>query len=783
MAFLRQEHRDHLKTSGLTDATIDAAHIYTVEDPEKSKAMTGMDVGSGIAYCHLSTDGKRLFYQFRPDQPWTNEDGKPVKYVTRKGTTPGAYLPPIIEREKFLDASQPLWITEGCKKALSLAQEGVLCVALAGVWNWRNSKAESKRAKLHESLRNLGIEGREFIICFDSDIAGNANIQGAELQLAKLLMQAGGKVRCVRIPPGGDGKVGIDDYLLQFPEQSAKKAAIEGLYAASKAPEIKTGLTDKQMAGALRLNDRYAYVLDSDKVYDLHTGTWMTLNAFGRSRELFAKAWLDDDFRLERATYHTVQFSPGAETPENVLNTFRPERMVQYTGSPLTPQACPPQAWQLVLNLADGDEQIANHLLDKVAYIIRNPGKPITGTILKDGGTGGTGKTTFFSLVSKLCAPYSQTLSHRQMASQFNSYLANNILLTIPECKSDEDKRFLEHVLREFVLAGADLTINEKNQPERRAKSHAAWFISTNYDVAIHLPKYDRRWEVFHSERKIDPKLGEWIGDEIAKLKSDFVQEFANHLHERDLTAFNPMGIVQTAARQKMIEDSRTALETWWDECQTTHGRLPPGRIDTSEAYAMFRAWMEQEGYRHQVAQKTFTSAAPKGWYGRDHKGRRFMIPDFGQPRDTLPSADEVVAAALPSTPSSVTDGVTLVTDRDGWRGRSVTPKTTASKGDQQQRDACDGSIFNSGEGETGSMTHPPRQGVQEPKHPSDPSQASHASRSVTPPTPKAVNAYWSMKTKVAQWDGKGRLDLSPDEEAAYWAWAQAEDAEVFGTL
>lgn len=782
MAFLRQEHRDHLKTSGLTDATIDAAHIYTVEDPEKSKAMTGMEVGSGIAYCHLSTDGKRLFYQFRPDNPWQAEDGKPVKYVTRKGTTPGAYLPPIIDRAKFLDASQPIWVTEGCKKALSLAQEGVLAVALAGVWNWRNPKSEGKKAKLHDSLRNLGIEGREFVVCFDSDIAGNENIQAAEVQLAKLLMQAGGKVKCVRIPPSGDGKVGIDDYLLQFPEQAAKKAAVEGLYAAAKAPEIKTGLSEKEMEGALRLNARYAYVLDTDKVYDLRTGTWMTLSAFARGKEPYAKAWVSDHFRLDRATYTTVQFSPAAEVPPETLNLYRPERMLKYTGSRLMPQSCPPQAWDLILNLADGDAAVANHLLDKVAYIVQRPGRPITGTILKDSGTGGTGKTTFFALISRLCSPFSQTLSHRQMAGNFNSYLADNILLTIPECKSDEDRDFLEHVLREFVLAGADLTINQKHQPERRAKSHAAWFVSTNYDIAITLPKYDRRWEVFQSDRKLDPKLGEWIGNELGKLKSDFVQEFYNFLRERDLSKFIPMGILDTPARQRMIEDSRKSIEVWWDECQTERGPLPPGRITSKEAYVIYLSWMEAAGYKRPYALNRFAASAPKGWNGRSNKGGYFDVPDFGQPKgeDALPTVDEIMG-----TPT-VTDGVTDVTVGDGCADTSVTPKTAISKADQGKSDGCEGYSPQTEKREQGRMIPPPLTGFGKLGTPSQPSQPSQPSRSPSvgaslDPEDRIAELAAKLAARSARFDVVGDAvakalfakltagaPLDPEDEAAY---------------
>jgi hypothetical protein len=55
-------------------------------------------------------------YQYRPDQPRINSNGKPVKYETPFQQRNGIDVPPGIGA-KLDDPTEPLWITEGSKKA------------------------------------------------------------------------------------------------------------------------------------------------------------------------------------------------------------------------------------------------------------------------------------------------------------------------------------------------------------------------------------------------------------------------------------------------------------------------------------------------------------------------------------------------------------------------------------------------------------------------------------------------------------------------------------------
>jgi hypothetical protein len=89
-------------------------------------------------------------------------------------------FPPGIA-ERIQDRSTPIWITEGVKKGDAGACAGLAIVDLAGVCNWLRDGVPLP------DFRDLGIKGREIIICFDSDIAVNKDVHQAARDLGEWL--------------------------------------------------------------------------------------------------------------------------------------------------------------------------------------------------------------------------------------------------------------------------------------------------------------------------------------------------------------------------------------------------------------------------------------------------------------------------------------------------------------------------------------------------------------------------------------------------------------------
>src|SRR5262249_31496201 len=128
-------HLKHLRESGLTDATITAAGLYSETAPQKLAGILGWrkptkGLAPAIVFPFVDADGHNGYSRIRPDPPRRIRD-KPVKYESPKGQPNRIYLPPGVA--PILDSPQSeLLLTEGEKKSLAATQAGFSCVGLVG---------------------------------------------------------------------------------------------------------------------------------------------------------------------------------------------------------------------------------------------------------------------------------------------------------------------------------------------------------------------------------------------------------------------------------------------------------------------------------------------------------------------------------------------------------------------------------------------------------------------------------------------------------------------------
>ena len=211
-ARLQEHHLADLRASGLSDETITASGCYSGQEPTV-RELLGFGAGPGLVFPFAGTEDSRgvPFVQVKPDTPpaWMNGH---AKYLTTKQGGCRLYIPPTIPPDRLKNPRIPLYLTEGAKKALRACQDGLFCVALAGVDAWKD-KRSGESAPIPD-LDKITWKDRTVSVVYDSDLATKPAVRFAEFRLGRELRERGAEVFAVRLPGGPNGeKVGLDDYL------------------------------------------------------------------------------------------------------------------------------------------------------------------------------------------------------------------------------------------------------------------------------------------------------------------------------------------------------------------------------------------------------------------------------------------------------------------------------------------------------------------------------------------------------------------------------------------
>ena len=272
---LSPEHREHLRTSGLTDAQMERMKVFSESSAGELKKITGRSAwryGAAIVFPSLEPGrADPLFYRVRPDRPPIVRDKKgkerKQKYIQPAGVGFVPYFTPrAMEEGWYQDASRPLFWTEGEKKAALLDQLGFAAIGGAGVWNFHDvdRKTCDRVWMLHPLTRKHAlIAERHHVIVFDADAVTNDDVLQAERRLAGILEAAGAlTVSVVRIPMGGPK--GIDDFFVARGEAATrelldKREPIEGLPASDPLCPLRLvrALKGADIPGDQRLPTEY----------------------------------------------------------------------------------------------------------------------------------------------------------------------------------------------------------------------------------------------------------------------------------------------------------------------------------------------------------------------------------------------------------------------------------------------------------------------------------------------------------------------------------------------
>ncbi len=185
------EHLEDLLKSGLKAPTIEGALIRSVP-PAMITRLLGFDlpgIRSALLFPFRSPAGGFMDHvRMKIFPPLTDRAGHSVKYLQPKGSAPRLYFVARCLRE-VLEGDAPLWIVEGEKKALAVAQIGLPAVGIAGVEGWHTAG----RLRLLADFEAIRLRERAVELLPDGDYGTNRHVRRAVDDLAQQLTIRGAR--------------------------------------------------------------------------------------------------------------------------------------------------------------------------------------------------------------------------------------------------------------------------------------------------------------------------------------------------------------------------------------------------------------------------------------------------------------------------------------------------------------------------------------------------------------------------------------------------------------
>lgn len=643
---LHPHHLEDLRASGLSAE--DAAR-YGIRSATRAegKRILGFDPGSdGLFFSAPSLNGGGPSYQFKPDRPFLDAEGRAVKYLSAKGGGNHLQVPEdLLENGVLRDANITLLLTEGRKKALAATKAGFPCLSLSGVWCWRCAGKDGQSGPIPD-LDVVAWKGRRVFLCYDSDAATKPEVRQAEAALAAELQRRGAVVKVVRLPGGPDGaKLGLDDFLV-----AKGPAALRELLERAEEPEEpatrksyrKTDLGNAERLAAQHGRDlRYSYEKGTWYGWDgrrwlLDTGGEVERRAKQTVRTIYREAEREEEEERRKALAQHATRSEGraridamialgqseqgipvqqAELDKdpwalNVLNgcvdlrtsELRPHRredlITRLIEVEYDPAAKCPLREEFLRDIMAGD-------LELMAFLRRAAGYSLTGSTREQAffllhGTGSNGKSTFLETISTLLGDYAHT-------AEFSSFLkrrGESVRTDIADLKgrrfvtaieADPGRRLDESLVK--ALTGGD-TINARHLYERAfqfAPEFKLW-LAANHKPEIRGQDYAiwRRVRLIPFEVVVPPerqdkdlpaKLREELPGILAWAVRGCLEWLAGGLGEPERVK---------AATAEYREESDILADFLASTCREEHG----SQVAASDLYARYRTWCEGNGER-----------------------------------------------------------------------------------------------------------------------------------------------------------------------------------------
>jgi putative DNA primase/helicase len=268
-------------------------------------------------------------------------------------------------------------------------------------------------------------------------------------------------------------------------------------------------------------------------------------------------------------------------------------------------------------------------ILRWLAYPLQHPGAKMQTALLMFGEKQGTGKSLFFQdVMAPIYGDYGTVASQHQLESSFTAWRSRKLFVLFEEVLSRDDKYSHNGTLK-YMVTGKQMSINQKNLPERTERNHMNAVFLSNEPQPIPIELEDRRFMVIEARKK---QAAEFYARVKASIDAGGLEAFYHFLLNFPLADFDehtkpPM----TLAKERVIE---FGLSGW----MSFHRAWKDGYLDaphctclSEDLYKIYKRWCDKSG------EKPLSLTKFSGLVGsREHKVKRKVSVDKKQPKDRM---------------------------------------------------------------------------------------------------------------------------------------------------
>lgn len=244
-------------------------------------------------------------------------------------------------------------------------------------------------------------------------------------------------------------------------------------------------------------------------------------------------------------------------------------------------------------NIANGNEELYNYILNWVSYILQNPdGK--TGSCLVITGEQGTGKNTFTDVICDLMKRYSvrNLTDISQLVGKFNAVVENTKLIVCNEMASADANLRLDENSLKSIITDSEIGVEDKFEQKRYVQNVVNLIILSNNFDPVKVEKLDRRYVVCNTN---DSHANDQ--DYFETLRKSFTEEFYQNLFtyfmKRNLDGVNIRTLPNTEAKQALMEANKSSYELFIQDFIIDFKK----GFKTEKAYSYYKMWACNNGF------------------------------------------------------------------------------------------------------------------------------------------------------------------------------------------